>query len=63
MTFQDICEKHHVKLFLNDKHISKDNGYAMLDEVHLGRRYSNVYIYMAVAFHELGHAIINMKRS
>ena len=60
--FQDICERNGVKLFLNDAHITKDNGYAMLNEVHLGCNYSNVHIYMAVAFHEFGHAIINIKR-
>ena len=35
----------------------------MYNEVHLGSKYKNVHIYMAVAFHELGHAIINVKRS
>ena len=29
--------------------------------MHLSRKYSSVSIYMAVAFHELSHAIINMK--
>lgn len=30
--------------------------------MHLGNKYKNIHIYMAVAFHELGHAIINIKR-
>lgn len=34
----------------------------MFNEVHLGNTYKNVHIYMAVAFHEFGHAIINLKR-
>lgn len=34
----------------------------MFNEVHLGNKYKNVHIYMAVAFHEFGHAIINTKR-
>lgn len=31
--------------------------------MHLGRKYSSLSIFKAVAFHELGHAIINLKRA
>ena len=61
--FSDICQHHGVKLFLYDPNVDNDNGYAYLNEVHLGRKYKNNHIYMAVAFHEFGHAIINMKRA
>ena len=60
--FQDLCNKHGIHLFLHDPKIKKNNGYVQFDEIHLGNRYRNIYIYMAVAFHELGHAIINLKR-
>jgi len=49
-------------LFLHDPKVMKDNGYAMFNEVHLGNEYSSSHTYMAVAFHEFGHAIINLKR-
>lgn len=60
--FFDICAKHNVKLFLNDPSVLDDNGFAVNDEVHLGRKYKNIYIYMAIAFHEFSHVIINKKR-
>ena len=49
-------------MFLNDPSVEKDNGYASCDEVHLGKKYKNLAIYKAIAFHELGHVIINIKR-
>ena len=61
--YLDICQKHGVKVYFNDPTQEKDNGYAQWNEVHLARKYSSNSIYMAVAFHELGHAIINMKRA
>lgn len=61
--FQDLCDKHQVRLFLHDPKVEKNNGYAQFNEIHLGNKYKNMHIYMAVAFHELGHAIINLKRS
>lgn len=60
--FQDLCNKHGICLFLHDPEVKKDNGYARFNEIHLGDKYKNIYIYMAVAFHEFGHAIINLKR-
>ena len=60
--FEDICVKYDVKVFFNDVN-QEDNGYAIQNEVHLSKRYSCLSIFKAVAFHELGHAIINIKRS
>lgn len=59
--FLKICTKYGVKVYFNDPTQEEDNGYAMWNEVHLSRKYSSTSVYMAVAFHELGHAIINMK--
>ena len=61
--FLEICNKYNVKVYFNDPTQEEDNGCAMWNEVHLARKYSSTSIYMAVAFHELGHAIINMKRA
>lgn len=61
--FLEICNKYNVKVYFNDPTQEEDNGYAYWNEVHLARKYSSTSIYMAVAFHELGHAIINMKRA
>lgn len=62
--FYDICKKHGVVVFFNDPSVKQaNNGYAIWNEVHLGKKYRNVSIYMAVAFHEFSHAIINMKRA
>ena len=61
--FYDICNKHGIVVFFNDPSVTeKDNGYAKWNEVHLGNRYTNNHIYAAVAFHEFGHAVINIKR-
>lgn len=60
--FATICQANGVKLFLRDPHVGSNNGYAQANEVHLGRKYKNNHIYFAVAFHEFGHAIINIKR-
>jgi hypothetical protein len=49
---------------LNDPYLEKDNGCAYgSDEIHLGRTYTNNYIYMAIFFHELGHAVIVRRHS
>lgn len=61
--FEDICGKYGVKVFFDDASQEEDNGYAMLNEVHLASKYSCLSVHMAVAFHELGHAIINSKRA
>lgn len=61
--FLEICNNYNVKVYFNDPTQEIDNGYAMWNEVHLARKYSSISTYMAVAFHELGHAIINMKRA
>lgn len=61
--FSAICTKYGVHVVFNDETQGKDNGYAQYNEVHLASRYSCLSIYKAVAFHELGHAIINMKRA
>ena len=61
--FTKICAHYGVKLFLRDPTQDKDNGYAKWNEIHLSSRYSCISVYRAVAFHELGHAIINMKRA
>lgn len=61
--FLEICTKHGVKVYFNDPTQDIDNGYAYWNEVHLSRKYSCISIYMAVAFHELAHTIINMKRA
>lgn len=61
--FLKICNKYNVKVYFNDPTQEEDNGYAQWNEVHLARKYSSTSIYMAVAFHELSHAIINMKRA
>ena len=58
--FSSICIKYGVKVFFNDI-TWKDNGYAIENEVHLSKKYSCLSIYKAVAFHELGHAIVNIK--
>lgn len=60
--FKQICDHYKVKLFLNEESEEEDNGYAVWNEVHLAPHYSCLSIYKAVAFHELGHAITNMKR-
>lgn len=59
--FSDICIKYNVKVIFNDETQEIDNGYAIRNEIHLAPKYSCLSIFKAVAFHELGHAIINMK--
>lgn len=59
--FENICAKYNVKVFFNDITQETDNGYAQWNEIHLAQKYSCLSIYKAVAFHELGHAIINIK--
>lgn len=61
--FLKICTKYKVKVFFNDPTQDIDNGYACENEVHLSTKYSCISIYKAVAFHELAHTIINMKRA
>lgn len=61
--YKDVCDKYGVKVFFGDASQDEDNGYAQWNEVHLSRKYSSLSVYMAVAFHELGHAIINIKRA
>ena len=61
--FLNVCAKYGVKAVLHDTKQTVDNGYAVWNEVHLAPKYSCLSIYKAVAFHELGHAIINIKRS
>ena len=61
--FSSICSKYGVRVFFNDPTQEKDNGYAIGNEIHLSQKYSCLSIFKAVAFHELGHAIINIKRS
>ena len=61
--FLHICEDYNVKVFFKDSTQDEDNGYAIGNEVHLAPNYSCLSIFKAVAFHELGHAIINMKRA
>lgn len=60
--FYDLCQQYGIRLFLHDPKVEKDNGYTQYNEVHLGNKYKNIHIYMAVAFHEFGHAMINIKR-
>jgi len=59
--FESICTKYGVKVFFDGD--EEDNGYAVRNEVHLAKEYSCLSICKAVAFHELGHAIINIKRA
>ena len=59
--FSSICANYNVKVFFDDPTQEKDNGYAKFNEIHLAPEYSCLSIFKAVAFHELGHAIINMK--
>ena len=47
---------------MNDPSVDNDNGFAIEDEIHLGKKYSNLYTFVAIAFHEFGHVIINKKR-
>ena len=62
--FQEICYKNNIIVFFNDPQITdKDNGFAKWNEIHLETKYSNISTYIAVAFHEFAHAIINMKRA
>lgn len=61
--FASICGKYGVKVFFGDETQEEDNGYAVWNEVHLAPHYSCISIYKAVAFHELGHAIINIKQA
>jgi hypothetical protein len=61
--FRKACDKYGVKVFFGDTGQEEDNGCAIWNEVHLAPKYSCLSVYMAVAFHELGHAIINTKRS
>lgn len=61
--FEVVCAKYSVKVHFNDCTLDEDNGYAKYNEVHLATKYSCLSIYKAVAFHELGHAIINIKRT
>lgn len=60
--FQSLCQKYGIELFLNDKSVQRDNGFAVENEVHLGTKYKNNHIYMAIAFHEFAHALIYNKR-
>jgi len=61
--FRAICEQKGIKLFLKDPDVKSDNGYAYWNEVHLGTKYRNNHIFMAIAFHEFSHAVINLKRA
>ncbi len=60
--FASICEHYGVKVVFDDS-AEEDNGYAQWNEVHLAPKYSCLSVFKAVAFHELGHAIINMKQA
>ena len=59
--FKSVCDKYGVKVFFGDASQEQDNGYAVWNEVHLAPKYSCLSVYKAVAFHELGHAIVNLK--
>lgn len=61
--FASICEHYGVKVVFDDPSEEEDNGYAQWNEVHLAPKYSCLSVFKAVAFHELGHAIINMKQA
>ena len=49
---------------MNDPDVSKDNGAAYgKNEIHLGKKYSSNYIFMAIFFHEYGHIVLQRRRS
>lgn len=60
----DLCEKHHIKLVLDDDKIDVDNGELYNGaEIHLGRKYTSNLIFLAIFFHELGHILITRRKS
>ena len=62
--FTKVCSKYNIRLVLNDPEVEKDNGYAFeCGEIRLGNKYSNNYILLAIALHELGHIIISRRHS
>ena len=49
---------------MNDPDVTKDNGAAFgKKEIHLGKKYSSNYIFLAIFFHEYGHIILQRRKS